>query len=152
MISNLCLFEGGDKEIHRLSEGYPGYSQEETDAKIKQAIGFGKPLTCKYIRAQGFACSYDCGVKSPAGLKSSRAHKIEVIQPLSAQRDETIAFMKLIASKGMLGLPTGYPHLDEVSRGKGYGRALVWSSCYLTNICCKVEIFKASMKKSNMPS
>lgn len=42
--------------------------------------------------------------------------------------------------------------IDEKERGKGYGRTLVWSSCYLVNNCLGIKVFKASIKKSNLPS
>lgn len=42
--------------------------------------------------------------------------------------------------------------LSEMLRGRGYGRTLVWASCYLVNNCFGVETFKASMKKNNIPS
>jgi len=42
--------------------------------------------------------------------------------------------------------------LGEMSRGKGYGKTLVWAACYLVNNSCGVEIFEAGVKKNNIPS
>jgi RimJ/RimL family protein N-acetyltransferase len=40
----------------------------------------------------------------------------------------------------------------EISRGRGYGKTLVWAACYLANNCGGVEAFEASVKKNNVPS
>lgn len=50
------------------------------------------------------------------------------------------------------GCTLGILVLGEVSRGKGYGGALVWAACYLANDCCGVETFEASIKKGNIAS
>ncbi len=42
--------------------------------------------------------------------------------------------------------------LDQKSRGKGYGKTLVWASCYLASQCGSIKSFKASVKKDNAPS
>ncbi|NQT72706.1 MAG: hypothetical protein HQ553_08035 [Chloroflexi bacterium] len=42
--------------------------------------------------------------------------------------------------------------LDPKSRGKGYGKTLVWASCYLVSQCRSIEAFKASVKGDNAPS
>jgi putative DNA primase/helicase len=73
MISNLALFEGGESAIHKLSKPYPGYSYEQTQAKIDHFIKSGtKPMTCRKIAENGFVCPRfkdgSCKCKSPAGL------------------------------------------------------------------------------------
>ena len=50
------------------------------------------------------------------------------------------------------GCTLGIFILNEMSRGRGYGKTLVWAACYLINNCCGVEIFEASVKKNNVPS
>lgn len=42
--------------------------------------------------------------------------------------------------------------LDQKSRGQGYGKTLVWASCYLASQCHTVKAFKASVKRDNVPS
>lgn len=41
---------------------------------------------------------------------------------------------------------------DEKLRGKGYGKTLVWASCYISNNCCNVNYFEAGMERTNVPS
>jgi len=68
LISNLIRVKGGYSLSHELSNPYPGYSQEDTDKKIHQAMDRTDPMTCAYIRNNGFNCNRFCGVKSPIGL------------------------------------------------------------------------------------
>jgi RimJ/RimL family protein N-acetyltransferase len=65
---------------------------------------------------------------------------------------------KLIASAGIQNLNSdkattiGIFVFDEKSRGIGYGKTLVWASCYLSNNCCNVNYFEAGMERTNVPS
>ena len=73
MITNLAVFEGGERVIHELSATYPGYKAAETQEKIQHFLGSGtKPITCKSIAEKSFACPHladgSCGCKSPAAL------------------------------------------------------------------------------------
>ncbi len=73
MITNLAPFEGGTDMIHRLSSGYPGYSEAETQKKINHFLDSGtRPMTCKTIGEKGFKCprmeSGECACKAPAAL------------------------------------------------------------------------------------
>lgn len=73
MISNLAVFDGGDKLIHELSSKYPKYTHKETETKIQHFFRSGtKPMTCKTIAEKGYKCSRlrgeGCGAKAPAGL------------------------------------------------------------------------------------
>ncbi len=73
MVSNLAVFEGGDKVIHQLSKPYPKYSYAETHGKIIHFLESGtKPMTCAKIAECGFNCSKleqgGCDCKSPAAL------------------------------------------------------------------------------------
>jgi hypothetical protein len=74
MISNVSRCADGSTEVHRLSEPYPGYSREETDAKIAHALQDTGPHTCAFIQAMGFqGCPPGrCGVKAPIGLTRQR--------------------------------------------------------------------------------
>ena len=73
MITNLAPFEGGADLIHKLSEPYPGYSKEETQAKIQHFLESStRPMHCRTIAEKGgFVCpkmgTRDCACKSPAG-------------------------------------------------------------------------------------
>ncbi|HCS74129.1 MAG TPA: DNA primase [Clostridiales bacterium] len=73
MITNLAVFEGGDKAIHKLSKDYPSYNARETQHKINHYLESGtKPITCKTIADKGFKCPKlsddSCGAKAPAAL------------------------------------------------------------------------------------
>ena len=73
MITNLAPFEGGVDLIHRLSSGYPGYSENETQKKINHFLDSGtRPMTCKVIAEKGFHCprldSGECKCRAPAAL------------------------------------------------------------------------------------
>jgi len=73
MITNLAVFEDGDKAIHALSKGYAGYSRAETEDKISHFMESGtKPMTCAKIAEYGFKCprleDCSCGCKAPAAL------------------------------------------------------------------------------------
>lgn len=73
MITNLAVFEGGDRAIHALSKPYPGYKRTETQDKINHFLQSGtKPITCKTIAEKGFKCPKledgSCSCKAPAAL------------------------------------------------------------------------------------
>ena len=73
MITNLAPFEGGTEMIHKLSSGYPGYSENETQKKINHFLESGtRPITCRVIAEKGFRCpkldSGECKCRSPAAL------------------------------------------------------------------------------------
>jgi len=80
MISNLAVFEGGDRAIHEMSKGYHGYNRNETEAKITHFLNGGtRPITCAKIAEFGFKCpklevnnnglsNAACGCRSPAAL------------------------------------------------------------------------------------
>ena len=68
----LTPFKGGREKFHELSENYPGYNESETNSKFDNAINSLEeglaPHTCQTIHDNGFSCSKECGVKSPAAL------------------------------------------------------------------------------------
>lgn len=73
MISNLAVFDGGDRLIHELSTPYPSYSESVTNKKINHFIESGtKPMTCAVIAEKGFKCPRledgSCNCKAPAAL------------------------------------------------------------------------------------
>jgi hypothetical protein len=74
MVSNVGRCADGPAAVHRLSAPYPGYSPQETDAKITHALQDTGPYTCAYIQALGFPrCPPGgCGVKAPIGLSHRR--------------------------------------------------------------------------------
>jgi hypothetical protein len=76
MISNVGRCANGPEAVHRLSAPYPGYSPQETEAKILHALQDTGPHSCAYIKALGFTrCpAGGCGVKAPIGLTQA-AHK-----------------------------------------------------------------------------
>jgi putative DNA primase/helicase len=73
MITNLAVFESGDRAIHALSKGYPKYKHAETQEKINHFLESGtKPMTCAKIAESGFSCPKlgdgSCSCKAPAAL------------------------------------------------------------------------------------
>jgi hypothetical protein len=74
MISNVSRCADGSAAVHRLSEPYPSYSPQETDAKIAHALQDAGPHTCAFIQATGVqGCPpRGCGVKAPIGLTRQR--------------------------------------------------------------------------------
>ena len=71
MITNLSVFKGGYEAVHELSGTYPGYSKEETDAKISHFLESGtKPMCCRTIAEKGYVCPHlddgSCTCRSPA--------------------------------------------------------------------------------------
>ncbi|MCL1857675.1 MAG: phage/plasmid primase, P4 family [Oscillospiraceae bacterium] len=86
MISNLAVFEDGDKEIHALSKPYPNYNYNEAQSKISHFLESGtKPMTCAKISEYSYKCpKFDnggCDCKSPAALcyKPMTADEILII-------------------------------------------------------------------------
>jgi len=73
MITNLAVFEDGDRTIHALSKPYPKYSFDECQKKIAHFLDSGtKPMTCAKISECGYKCAKFeqrlCDCKSPAAL------------------------------------------------------------------------------------
>ncbi|GHU53715.1 hypothetical protein FACS1894132_06660 [Clostridia bacterium] len=73
MVTNLAVFEDGDKAIHALSKPYPKYKYNETQSKVQHFYESGtKPMTCVKIAECGFKCpkldTGGCDCKSPAAL------------------------------------------------------------------------------------
>jgi len=64
---------GSRRQIHKISSAYPGYSKEETDAKVDRALEGPPPRTCENIASEvGFdgcdTCLYRGQFASPIGL------------------------------------------------------------------------------------
>ena len=73
MITNLAVFENGERAIHLLSKAYPKYKYSETQEKIRHFLDSGtKPITCAKIAEKGFVCPKiadgACSCKAPAAL------------------------------------------------------------------------------------
>ena len=72
MLSIVGRMEGGDKLCHEMSEEHPGYTHEETEIKIDQALEASGPRTCENINAYWSGCR-KCEnfekVKSPIMLR-----------------------------------------------------------------------------------
>lgn len=65
-LDNLCLATDGVQACHEFSQGYGGYSFEETERKIAHALKSRKPCTCEHFRTLGADCPEGgCGVKAP---------------------------------------------------------------------------------------
>lgn len=57
MLSITARLENGNQLSHTLSEGHPGYTQQETESKIEQALTSSGPRTCKNIQGLWEGCS-----------------------------------------------------------------------------------------------
>lgn len=74
ILSILGCCENGNELAHHWSKKYPGYSYEETQKKLKQAITTAGPRTCENIRSSFGAEHYcrDCKIsrfiKSPISI------------------------------------------------------------------------------------
>lgn len=56
-LSIVARFPNGNEEAHTLSRGHPGYTYEETERKIEQALKSSGPRTCKNIQNTWGACT-----------------------------------------------------------------------------------------------
>lgn len=56
-LSIVARFEDGAEACHKMSEGHKGYSKDETDQKIEQALNASGPRTCKSIGDQWDGCT-----------------------------------------------------------------------------------------------
>lgn len=56
-LSIVARFPNGNEEAHNLSKGHGGYSYEETERKIEQALKSSGPRTCKNIQNLWGACN-----------------------------------------------------------------------------------------------
>jgi putative DNA primase/helicase len=88
MISNLAVFDGGDRAIHALSKPYPKYSYAETQKKIAHFLDSGtNPMTCVKIAESGFKCPKleqgGCDCKSPAALAFKPLTAAELLDVLN---------------------------------------------------------------------
>lgn len=72
MITNLAVFDGGDRAIYELSALYPGYKAAETQEKIQHFLQSGtKPIICRAIAEK--LCLPEAGgrlllLQGPGGL------------------------------------------------------------------------------------
>lgn len=87
MITNLAVFEDGDKAIHEYSKAYGGYNYAETQNKINHFLSSNtKPMTCRRIAEKGYKCSKlgtgGCKSKAPAGLCYQALNVTEIRQIL----------------------------------------------------------------------
>lgn len=104
MITNLAVFEDGDRAIHQLSALYPGYKAAETAEKIQHYLASGtKPITCKAIAEKGFACPKladgSCSCKAPAALCYQPMTLDELREALAAAKVYTSPVEDMRAAK-----------------------------------------------------
>jgi putative DNA primase/helicase len=107
MISNLAVFEDGDKIIHALSKGYPKYSYNETQHKIAHFLESGtKPMTCAKICDSGFSCPKfaqgGCDCKSPAALAFKPLSVTELTANLNLLEKSTVPLENIQAASDFI--------------------------------------------------
>jgi len=120
MISNLAVFEGGDRAIHTLSKAYPKYTHKETEDKIAHFLESGtKPITCAKIAEHGFRCPKlhptnasvrgdpgleqgGCDCKSPAALCYKPLSTEELLIVLNSFEIPDTAIEKIKIIKGFI--------------------------------------------------
>ncbi len=94
MISILCrITPGGWDLCHVFSEGYPKYSYNETEAKIRHAANDLKPVTCERIKEYGFRCDKKCGVKSPIVLINQEGRNQSGSEAVKTAKEKVSAFL-----------------------------------------------------------
>lgn len=94
MICILSREAGGPEAIHELSKPYPGYSKQETNDKILNALDRCiSPITCKSVR-ETWPCQKDCGVTCPIHLKKDILGEMGIqdasytaYQPMEPEKD-----------------------------------------------------------------
>jgi len=95
-LSITARLEGGDKSAkewsHEISKGHPGYSEEETDHKIEQALEASGPRTCESIGNiwEGCKeCKHKGKITSPILIRSANSIATEFtgfhIHPISGR-------------------------------------------------------------------
>lgn len=72
------------------------------------------------------------------------------IQNLSRDRSKNRKIRMAVSSTSNCTL--GVLVLNDLMRGRGYGKALVWSSCYLSYSQIGISLFEASVLKQNVAS
>jgi len=107
MISNLAVFDGGNKTIHALSKPYPRYSYSETEDKIRHYLDSGtKPMTCLKIAELGFRCprldAGGCDCKSPAALCYKPLTADELLRALAGIKGAGSAVEKMQTIKAFI--------------------------------------------------
>lgn len=78
MISNIARCSDGPEACHTLSEPYPKYKFDETEAKIIHCLNDMHPQSCQYIQNDlGFnKCpAGGCGVKAPVGWALAKSKR-----------------------------------------------------------------------------
>lgn len=109
MITNLAPFDGGVEQIHKMSSGYPGYNESETQNKINHFLKSGtKPITCRTIAEKGWKCpklnTGECKCKAPAAL---------CYQPISTEGLEAIASELPITNKVLDDMKTATQFVEN---------------------------------------
>lgn len=109
MISNLAVFEGGNKVIHEYSLPYPGYSESVTNKKINHFLESGtKPMTCAVISEKGFQCPRfldgSCACKAPAAV---------CYQPTSVSGIRTLISAVTVTNDVLVDMQTAIELVEE---------------------------------------
>ncbi|GHU90024.1 hypothetical protein FACS1894202_09160 [Clostridia bacterium] len=105
MISNLAVFDGGDRTIHQLSKPYLKYDYAETQNKIAHFLDSGtKPMTCSKISECGFKCPKMgvCDCKSPAALAFKPLNSAELLEILNTFEKQSSALENIQAVKSFI--------------------------------------------------
>lgn len=90
MITNLAVLEDGEETIHAYSEGYPKYSEVETNDKIQHFLeSKTRPINCSTLFKRGFICNRfedgNCSSRAPAALIYTPMTADELLNTLSQQ-------------------------------------------------------------------
>lgn len=128
MVNNFCHTVDGIDKIHDLSCDYPGYSEEETNEKIRQALQKKCPHTCTYIKEElGFDCPEDgCGPKVVSPLSHATNSTVIAYRMIKERQQSLIANPdnvfddEILTSLAILerDLPEEYHSFKEEMRGK----------------------------------
>ena len=76
-LSNVVrISPGGFHFCHEFSKHHPSYNYQETENKARYAYDNLNPITCDWIKQNGYDCEKKCGVKSPIGLINRRHNTV----------------------------------------------------------------------------
>lgn len=127
-------FENGDQFTHNMSKGHPGYSFEETELKIKQALSSSNPRTCKNIEAVSGGKCIGC-----------KHHNTQLYTPIAITGEDYIksekhGFHNIFVDEETGKIKIGKPNYADLRKFfirthpyvslKGIGTVRIWNGKY----------------------
>jgi RimJ/RimL family protein N-acetyltransferase len=119
---------------------------------------FGSDLTDEYISELKKGNKYIENIPVNVNKQSQSGYINTIVESENNVICGLFVNSKLIGTAGIQNIGSnsistiGLYIFDQNVRGQGFGKAIVWASCFLANLCENVEDFGAGMKKTNIPS